>query len=68
MTPKDGFVATEFPEYNRESSQRHHETPVDRARQLCYYLCHYLAGYRSRSPDVQYTVFTGSGWCYQEYV
>ncbi|KAL2005981.1 hypothetical protein VTN00DRAFT_9635 [Thermoascus crustaceus] len=66
MTPKDGFVAIEFPKYDSEWSQRHHETPINRARQLCYYLRQYLRGYRNRSLDVQYTVFLSSGWRYQD--
>lgn len=67
-TPKDGFVATKFPEYNRDRSELHGETPVERARALCRYLCGYLSAYRSRRPDTKYTIFGDSGWCYTEYV
>ncbi|KAJ9244240.1 hypothetical protein DTO169E5_1845 [Paecilomyces variotii] len=66
MAPKDGWVPFEFPKYDSERAQRRHETPIDRARQLCYYLEQSLSGYRSRRPEVQYPVFLISGWRYQD--
>lgn len=64
--PKDGFVATKFPEHNHDRSQLHGETPVERSRALCHYLRRYLSAYRSRRPDIKFTVFRDSGWCYRE--
>jgi hypothetical protein len=63
IAPIHDDVLREFPEYGQEKpNQDIIERPIDCARTLYFYLMSYLKRYKSRSPDIKYTVDHHSEW------
>ncbi|RFU36202.1 hypothetical protein B7463_g20, partial [Scytalidium lignicola] len=57
--PTPGWMAQEFPSYHNKGR------PIDHARDLCYFLAYYLAGYRIRkqNPEQELQQITyNAGW------
>lgn len=65
MKPEEGDVEREFPEYGAPLPNEDIDiTPINRARELSYYLTSYLHVYRSRSRsrDASSTDLLETGW------